>query len=245
MQIAIIHGSPRKNGNTHTAARKFMDGMRRMGDVSFQEFYLPDALPEFCRGCMTCVLRGEDKCPHSTDTLPVLDAILRADGLIFTTPVYVMAESGAMKNFLDHFPYLYFVHRPRAEMFGKKAFVLSTALGAGLKKSIAPIATSLKFWGVNRVYTAGFSLHEVEWTRIPPKRRARIEREIARLSQKFYREVSSRKRHAPYPFLWFLLLFLRRMIAGYPEDSLDKNYWLQKGWLQKSPFRSREDGLMP
>jgi multimeric flavodoxin WrbA len=237
MNITVVHGSPRKNGNTYTAARQFMSAMQICGDVTFTEFFLPDALPEFCRGCMICVMSGEDQCPHKAYTLPILDAMLKADALIFTTPVYVMSESGVMKAFLDHFPYLYFVHRPREEMFAKKAFVLSTTLGAGTKSAIKTVSASLRFWGVNRVYSAGFALHEVTWDKIPARRKQKIESRIAQRATAFYGEVASKKRKRPYMFLQIMSIFMRKMAAGYDDDFLDKQYWLQKGWLKKSPFR--------
>jgi multimeric flavodoxin WrbA len=236
MNITVVHGSPRKNGNTYTAAQQFMSAMQKRGDVAFTEFFLPDDLPEFCHGCMTCVMSGEDKCPHRDHTLPILDAMLRADALIFTTPVYVMSESGVMKSFLDHFPYLYFVHRPREEMFTKKAFVLSTTLGAGVKSAIKTVSTSLRFWGVNRVYSAGFALHEVAWDKIPAKRKQKIESRIAQKATAFYGEVFSKKRRCPYLFLQIMNIFMRKMVAGYDDDFLDKQYWFEKGWLKKSPF---------
>ncbi len=238
MEITVIHGSPRKSGNTHTATKLFMDALCRCGEVTFTEFYLPEAMPHFCRGCMTCVLEGEDKCPHATYTLPILNAMLRADALIFTTPVYVMSEAGTMKTFLDHFPYLYIVHRARKEMFSEKAFILCTTLGAGTKTAIKTIATSLRFWGVNRVYSTGFALHEVHWNKINPKRRAKIERKIDKKALFFYRQTALKKRRRPYLFLYFIVLFLRRMIAGYDDTSLDKQYWVEQGWLRQNPFRS-------
>lgn len=238
MEITVIHGSPRKRGNTYTAAQLFMAAMQRCGAVSFTEFFLPEAMPEFCRGCMSCVVNGEHTCPHAKYTLPALDAMLRADGLLFTSPVYVMAESGVMKAFLDHYPYLYVVHRARREMFAKKAFVLVTTLGAGAKNAIRTIAVSLRCWGVNRVYAAGFALHEVEWEKIPPKRKQKIESSIARRAAAFYREVASGKRRRPYLVPQGMYWFVRRMMPRYEDSSLDKQYWLAQGWLQRSPFRA-------
>lgn len=146
MKITVIHGSPRK-GNTYHAAQLFMDGMKAQGEMEFQEFFLPKDMPEFCRGCMTCVLKGEQFCPHAKYRDPILDAMLSSDALILTTPVYVMRESGGIKAFLDHFPFLFFVHRAKPEMFQKKAFLLSTTAGAGTKRAMESIANQLKMLG--------------------------------------------------------------------------------------------------
>ena len=63
MEVTVIHGSPRK-GNTYEIAQKFMREMQTQGEVSFREFFLPQDMPEFCRGCFTCILRDEKLCPH-------------------------------------------------------------------------------------------------------------------------------------------------------------------------------------
>ena len=236
MNITVIYGSPRKNGCSHTAARLFLSAMEGCGDISVTEFYLPADLPEFCHGCMRCVLDGEAACPHAQYTLPILQAMLAADALVFTTPVFVMAESGSIKNFLDHYAHLFIVHRAREEMFGKKAFVLCTTLGAGTKHARKTIKTSLRFWGVNRVYSAGFALQQVDWANMKPARRQKIERKLQAHGAKFYQETASKKRHKPYLFLRFLVFFLRRMVPTYQDDMLDKQYWVEKGWLKKSPF---------
>jgi multimeric flavodoxin WrbA len=78
MKITVIHGSPRK-GNTYRAARIFLQALSKRGDVEVTEFFLPKDLPEFCRGCCSCVTRGEETCPHRQYTKPILDSMIQAD----------------------------------------------------------------------------------------------------------------------------------------------------------------------
>ncbi|MBC7321032.1 flavodoxin family protein [bacterium] len=239
MKIVIIYGSPRK-GNSYKATQIFKDEMNKLSEIEFVEYFLPKDMPNFCRGCNLCFVAGEDKCPDYNYTKPILEQMLLADALIFTTPVYVLQTSGCMKSFLDHFGFLFIVHRPRPEMFRKKAFVIASTVGAGIKDAIKTIATSLKFWGVNRVYSFGFATFGEDWDNMNIKKREKIISRIRKEARKFYQEVASGKIH--YPYLYILLMFyIRKMIMKRfeRESSLDRRYWTEKGWFtgENSPFR--------
>ena len=249
MRIAVIYGSPRK-GNTFRAAQIFLEAFRLEAlsrkvydDITVDEIYLPRDLPEFCRGCMTCFLRGETRCPDATQVHPILEQMLAADALLFTTPVYVLQASGSMKNFLDHLGYIFMVHRARPEMFSKKAFILSSTVGAGTRAAIKTISTSLKYWGVNRIYSYGFAIMSEDWGKMAPKRTARVEKALKRRGAAFYRESMAGRRR-PYMHTWFLFRVLRMMIRGYDASNLDRQYWHSMGWLDgtASPFRSLKSG---
>lgn len=239
MKTVLIHGSPRKRGNTYAAARLALEEMQRLHGserIEVTEFFMPSDLPELCAGCAACVLSGERSCPHAAYTLPILEAMLAADALIVTTPVYVMAESGAIKNFLDHFCHLFLVHRPQPVMFTKKALVLCSTLGGGAKHATGTVATSLRFWGVNRVQRLALPMRRMSWDEVEPKRRARLERKLKNAAAAFYREVAGGRRHRAYPFLYVMYAFMRRMMKTYGDDSLDKQHWEKLGWLEKRPF---------
>lgn len=238
MKIVVVHGSPRK-GNTFKATELFKEKMLQKGEVEFIDFFLPKDLPEFCCGCMTCFLKGEEKCPHSKYTLPIMEQFISADALIFTTPVYALSLSGGMKAFLDHFAYAFIVHRARPEMFKMKAFILTSTVGAGSKAATKTIKTSLKFWGVNRIYTYGFATFGDEWNDMDKTKKIKIDRKVEKKAYRFYKEVVSKKKHRPYLFIRMMYIFNRILIKKYHDDSsLDKLYWIQKGWYDGSsnPF---------
>lgn len=229
MKLVVINGSPHK-GNTYRLTQQFLDEMKKHGEISVQEFFMPQDMPEFCRGCCTCVIKGEDLCPHKKYVRPILDAMLDADALIFTTPVYVMSASGGMKNFLDHLPFLFLVHRPRPEMFHKKAMILSTAAGAGMKQSMKPIADCIKFWGINRIYRLGFAIMAYNWDSVPEKRRRKYDRRIQKSAKRFWRSVS-RGDSAPTLFCRFMFGFCRWMHRSGKDIPVDRKYWKEQGWL--------------
>jgi len=236
MKVVVINGSPRK-GNTYEATQLFKEEMLSFGEVEFTDIFLPQDMPEFCKGCMICLEKDEKLCPHSEYTLPILESITKADALIITTPVYVLQATGAVKNFFDHYSYLFIVHRALPEMFTKKAFVLSTTAGAGTRAAMKTIITCLKFWGVNKIYSLGIAMHAIDFETMKPKRKASFERKIRKAAKRFYQEIKSGKKHIPYAITRFMFIFRRGMLKKDDEAiSLDKRYWIEQGWFVRKPF---------
>ena len=241
MKIVVFHGSPRK-GNTYAAAQIIKDEMLVCGDLKFNEYFLPNDLPEFCKSCFLCLSESEQLCPDSKYTLPIIDDLLDADALIFTTPVYVLQTTGAVKSFFDHYSWMFIVHRARPEMFWKKAFVLSTTAGAGTKAAMKTIITNLKFWGINKIYSSGFAMRAADWETVKPKRRERFERKLKKSARHFYKDIASGKKHSPY-LITRLMFYIRRGmlkkdIASQSDESAfaDIKHWQEQDWFNKNPF---------
>ncbi len=75
MKITIIHGSPRK-GNTYEAANIVKEEMEKHDEIEFKEYFLPNDMPEFCRGCFSCFFKGESFCPHAKYVQPIVSDML-------------------------------------------------------------------------------------------------------------------------------------------------------------------------
>ena len=101
MNILMINGTMRK-GSTYQVGKLAIEEIMQEGD-QLTELFLPKDMPEFCRGCAACIRESETRC---LDYLMYMKRFTRmideADLLIFTSPVYVMHVSGAMKALLDH-----------------------------------------------------------------------------------------------------------------------------------------------
>ena len=241
MKVIVFHGSPRK-GNTYAATQMLKDEMMLCGEVEFVEYFLPKDLPEFCGGCFLCLSEREQLCPHSKYTLPILEDLLEADALIFTTPVYVLQTTGAVKAFFDHYSWMFIVHRAPPEMFWKKAFVLSTTAGAGTRAAMKTIITNLKFWGINKIYSYGFAMRAVDWETVKPKRREKFERTLKRSARRFFRDIASGKKHSPYLLTRFMFYIRRSMLkkdmASQSDESAiaDIRHWQEQDWFNKNPF---------
>jgi multimeric flavodoxin WrbA len=102
---------------------------------------------ELCRGCYSCVLRGEDKCPIKDDRDMIIKAMLYADGIVFASPVYSHMISATMKNYFDRLGF--YAHRPR--FFDKYAMSIVTCSGHGAEEAIKYMDKMLGVFGFNLV----------------------------------------------------------------------------------------------
>ncbi|MCL2463140.1 MAG: NAD(P)H-dependent oxidoreductase [Defluviitaleaceae bacterium] len=250
MKIAVFHGSPRthgraatecvgfafgcdqpRKGNTYFAAKIFMDELSKCGQAEFTEFFLPQAMPEFCTGCQQCLGGPREKCPHARHVTPVLEAILAADALVFTTPHFSGGMSGSMKNLLDHLDFLTMNVAPRREIFGKKAFIITT--GAGSAAAVRPIRGFLKNWGVNRVRSLGLRMFTNEWGGMPKAKQARFEKKLRVSARKFY-STHKKRPYISTIFMYYMFMFVIKKYIGngnYPYE-----YWTENNFFKKRPF---------
>jgi len=231
MNIAVFHGSPRK-GNTYTATAFFIDELKKCGDAQITEFFLPGAMPEFCKGCQLCLGNPYEKCPHSQYVTPILTAILDADALVFTTPHYgACSMSGCMKNLLDHLDFLTLSVAPRAEVFSKKAFIIST--GAGSAAAIKPIKKYLKNWGINRVYSLGLRMFTDKWASMPEKKQEKFEKMLRKSAVRFYR-IPKKRPYISSIIMYYVMRYVIRKHVG--EGNYPYEYWSEHGYFKKRPF---------
>ena len=231
MKIAVFHGSPHK-GNTFYATQVFMDELIKCGEVNFTEFYLPKDLPAFCTGCTLCLGGAHVKCPNAQYVIPIINAIINADALIFATPHYgACSMTGSMKNLLDHIDFLVLGTAPREEMFDKKAFIITT--GAGTAAAIKPIRNYLRHCGINRVRSLGFRLLTNKWNKMPQKKQAKYEKALRQSARKFYKIKKGRP--YLYSIVWYhLFKFVLKNYVG--KDDYAYKLWKEKGYFKKRPF---------
>lgn len=241
MKITIIYGSNHK-GNTYHAVGIVKKGLEKLGNVEFKEYFLPKDMPEFCIGCYSCFSKGEENCPHAKYAQPIVKDMLESDGLIFSSPVYVLAESGGMKVFLDHMGYMFIPHRPQKEMFTKKALIISTTAGAGTGKCIKTISESLKYWGINKIYKCGITMYSLTWDEMSNKKKVKYENKLSNAAKHFYKDISSNKKHIPYPVQRFSFFLMGKLIYNDKSEfrKVDRTHWESNGWLDgKSPFKQQ------
>ena len=143
MKIIAICGSPRK-GNTYYVLRSIQD---HFTDIDFKILQLSEMNFELCRGCYTCVKKGEDKCPIKDDRDMIIQEMKDSDGLILASPLYSHMVSALMKNFFDRYGYL--AHRP--QYFEKFALSIATCSGYGAEYALEYMDKMLSIFGFNLV----------------------------------------------------------------------------------------------
>lgn len=123
MKILAICASHRK-GNSYSVLSKIPEDYP---EIDYELLMLKDTNLEDCRGCYTCVRRGEQYCPLKDDRDMIIQKMLDADGVVFQSPVYVNNMTSLMKKFMERLGYE--AHRPR--FFGKPAMVMAVCGGFG------------------------------------------------------------------------------------------------------------------
>jgi len=96
MKVLAINGSPHKEGNTATL---LMHILRSLEGVESEIVHLVDLDIEDCVGCMACKETGE--CRLKDDMEPIYESMMGSDILLLGSPIYMGAETGRMKCFLD------------------------------------------------------------------------------------------------------------------------------------------------
>ena len=231
MKIVVINGTEIK-GVTYRIKECFLGELREGNEIV--EFDLPTALPNFCRGCKTCFFKGETLCPDAAYTTPIWDAMLSADLLVFSYPVYALRTTAQMKCLLDHFCVHWMVHRPDARMFSKRAAILTNSIGAPNGAAQRDVKTSLHWLGVSSVRCLGCGLMEgVIWSELSEKRHETIERKTRAFARSF--RVCEPARKGLRVRLFFAMCKILHQLTAKTENppSLDNQYWIDRGWIQR------------
>lgn len=98
-KLVVITGSPRKNGNSFAMTDAFVKAAEEKGhevtrfDTSFMKI-------GFCHACETCYKTGK-ACSFDDDFNAIAPAILEADAVVFSTPVYWYSIPAQIKGVID------------------------------------------------------------------------------------------------------------------------------------------------
>jgi len=223
MNVCVVYGTERKGCTWHIA----QEVLSRLPEAEVSEFFLPRDCPDSCVSCFRC-FNEENRCSCSQEARRILDAMLRADVILLTSPVYALHVSGQMKTFLDHYCGMWMVHKPNGAMFGKQGVVIASAAGPVYRAALREMKDSLDFWGVARTYKLGFALMEISWDRLSPALKQKIARQAERTAAKLRQGVNG-------PGLKARMLFYGiRLAQKYVwKDSPDGKWWRDHGWLGK------------
>ena len=98
-KIVVITGSPRKKGNSFAMTDAFVKAAEAKGhtvtrfDTSFMKI-------GFCHACETCYKTGK-ACSFDDDFNTMAPAILEADAVVFSMPVYWYSIPAQIKGIID------------------------------------------------------------------------------------------------------------------------------------------------
>ena len=223
MKYLIINGSPHK-GNTWRLVKIAQSALSNCDNAAeFEEIHLAEFNLPFCTGCSNCFRLGYEKCPHYEKVSTVITAMEKTDGIIFASTTFNFRETALLKNMFDHLCFM--LHRPH--FFKSKALVLTTAGGVGGRSAAKSIASMLKSIGFNRCYL--FSAASYSWNNYVPK--LKTVKSLLKITDKFYKDISSRKLYSPSAILLIPYNLFRGMslayAAGSEYETKDGWYWTQ------------------
>ena len=98
-KIVVITGSPRKNGNSFAMTQAFIDAAEAKGHT-VTRFDAAMKTVGGCRACETCYSTGK-ACTFDDDYNTIAPAILEADAIVFTMPVYWYSIPAQIKGVID------------------------------------------------------------------------------------------------------------------------------------------------
>lgn len=99
MNIVVITGSPRKNGNSFVMTEAFVKRASELGHT-IRRFDAAFLKIGGCRACETCYKTGK-ACSFDDDFNMIASAVLEADAVVYTMPVYWYSIPAQIKGVID------------------------------------------------------------------------------------------------------------------------------------------------
>ena len=231
MRILTIMGTIHK-GNTRAITDLFLDEFSN-DDNEFSEIVLPNDFPYFCSGCANCILNGEENCPHYDTVKSLIKKMEKADLIIIATPVFVGSCTGGIKALLDHFAFMWMVHRPKESMFSKVGLIITTAGGSGVKETVKLLKNNFSYLGVSKVYHYGVTTMKMGGNYKDYKDKEKIKIQVSKKVKQVEKALKYKKVGLKTKFLFYIFRMVQK--KGWIEK--DSIYWKEKGWLDgKKPY---------
>ena len=98
-KIVVITGSPRKNGNSFAMTESFIKAAEKKGHT-VTRFDAAMMKIGGCHACETCFRTGK-ACSFDDDFNTIAPAVLEADVIVFTMPVYWYSIPSQIKGVID------------------------------------------------------------------------------------------------------------------------------------------------
>ena len=101
MNVLVLHGSPNEAGNTADLVDIATDILEAKGN-KVERLHIADLEIAPCIACMECQKNPSNPgCIYEDDGATVLDAMIKADALIITSPLYFAAFTAHIKPLID------------------------------------------------------------------------------------------------------------------------------------------------
>lgn len=136
-KVFVLSTSLRTNSNSELLAKSFVDGAKDSGnEVKYISLKNKDI--RFCIGCLACQKTGH--CVIKDDVADIMNSVLEADVVVWSTPIYYFEMSGQMKTLIDRLNPMY-----SKDYKFRDVYLLATAAEEG-DKVFEKVITGLNGW---------------------------------------------------------------------------------------------------
>jgi NAD(P)H-dependent FMN reductase len=203
--------------------------LQSFGDVHCEIVFLSECHLGVCRGCKSCFLRGEERCPLKDDRDMLIEKMMVSDGVVFASPNYSFQVSAIMKIFLDRLGFVF--HRPR---FHGKTFtgIIAQGIYGGSK-----VVKYLDFLGGGLGFNVvkGSCITALE--PIAENNRRKMTEALARHAKRFHRQLLNPTHPAPSIFQLMAFRISRTsMKLTLGDDNRDYTYYRDHGWFDSEYY---------
>ena len=101
MKVLVLHGSPRRGGDSDTLVGRLLDGLKEAGRPEVVEFYANELHIRPCQGCLACNRPPDYACAIQDDMQAITSAFAEADLVVFSTPMYWGYMTAQLKAVVD------------------------------------------------------------------------------------------------------------------------------------------------
>lgn len=136
-KVVVLSTSLRTNSNSELLAKSFVDGAKDSGnEVKYISLKNKDI--RFCIGCLACQKTGH--CVIKDDVADIMNSVLEADVVVWSTPIYYFEMSGQMKTLIDRLNPMY-----SKDYKFRDVYLLATAAEEG-DEVFEKVITGLNGW---------------------------------------------------------------------------------------------------
>jgi len=156
-KIVVLTGSPRKKGNSFAMTKAFIQAAEAKGHI-VTRFDTAQMSVGGCTVCNACY-KNDIACIHKDDFNIIAPALVEADVVVFTMPLYWFSFPGKLKNVIDKF----YSHAVGGKNSHKEVALITcgemndSAIFDGLRIQFEHIAAYLKWEIIDMITISGVS----------------------------------------------------------------------------------------
>jgi multimeric flavodoxin WrbA len=221
MKILGINSSPRgKNSRTLKLVDAVLDGARQRGaETELVDIGALDI--QYCLGCQVCYAEGE--CVQEDELSDLWEKMMRADGIVLGSPVYINGVTAQLKTMIDRLADA--IHCQM--LVGKYGCAVTTAGSSGISEVLGYMKYFLNSLGAVTVGEIGVAVG-----RNPAALDAAVT-EALNLGQTLADAIQNTRHYADQESaIAERGAFFRQLIkANRAAWSHQYDYWMEKGWM--------------